>query len=324
MTANNATFIEVRREAFDRNVKRLATARTSNLFAGVRRPFRGVEEKKDTYALMRVIRTDGTEIPLVDSSGVPAFLRGDESYKQRPYANFFIVQLTEARAEKSQIVDTFGEDWVYFFGEKPRSIAFNGYLLNTVDFDWKAEWWENYEKYLRGTALVENDARLYLFYDDVVMEGYLMNAQTVDAQDNRNAVVFSSMMLLTGYQRIRMVGLNQYPTEGIIQSDPKARISSYGRQLSSPSYSDAEGAANSGRSLPVRSSISDNYDEFVGSGNYWDNRLVSDSEAAQIVAAEDMEAQVAVMLKAVGFSDTDIGNVTTGGQGFTKTSPYSD
>ena len=150
-----ASYIELRREAFDRVIEEANTYRTQE--QAVRRPLRGIEEKNDTYAVMRVITSDGNEIPLFDSGGSPSFLKS-KGKGQRGYSNFLIQNLREARAEKSQIIQTFGEAYVFFFGEQPRAIQFNGYLLNTVDFNWKAEWWENYERYLRGTALVEHDA----------------------------------------------------------------------------------------------------------------------------------------------------------------------
>jgi hypothetical protein len=60
-----ATFIEIRTDAFAENVNRAARDRTRN--EGVRRPLRGIEIKDDTYAVMKVLRADGSAIPLVDA-----------------------------------------------------------------------------------------------------------------------------------------------------------------------------------------------------------------------------------------------------------------
>lgn len=310
-----ATYIELRREAFDRNVKKLATSRSLATFAGVRRPLRGIETKTDTYALLRVIREDGSEIPLYDSSGTPNFLKRNAATKYRSYSNFLIQNLQDTRVEKSQLVQTFGEHWIFFFGQRPRSIAFQGLLLNTTDFNWKAEWWENYENYLRGTALVENNARLYLFYDNVILEGYLLQSQTVDTEQMPNAVAFNATMILTNHIRVRMVGLGAYPITGAVPQDNKTNITSLGR----PTQSIIDGSSSTGRTLPVRSSISDNTDEFIGGTTKWDSsELIKDAESWQVVDEADLEPRVASLLTAVGFSNTDVGKALSNGNGFTK------
>jgi hypothetical protein len=310
-----ATYIELRREAFDRNVKKLATSRSIATFAGVRRPLRGIESKNDTYALLRVIRDDGSEIPLYDSSGTPNFLKRNASFKHRAYSNFLIQNLQDARVEKSQLVQTFGEHWIFFFGQRPRSISFQGLLLNTTDFNWKAEWWENYENYLRGTALVENNARLYLFYDNVILEGYLLQSQTVDTEQMPNAVAFNATMILTNHIRVKMVGIGAYPITGAIPQDSKARITSLGRAT----QSEIGGSTSTDRVLPVRSSISDNTDEFIGGTTNWNsNELIEDADSWQVVDDADLEPQVASLLTAIGFETDDIGKALSTGNGFTK------
>lgn len=300
-----ASYIELRREAFDRAIEEAREYRTEE--QAVRRPLRGIEEKVDTYAIMRVITSDGSEIPLFDSSGTPAFLK-KKSKGQRGYSNFFIQNLREARVEKSQIVATFGEPFVFFFGEQPRVIQFNGYLLNTLDFNWKAEWWENYDRYLRGTALVENDARLYLYYDDVIMEGYLLSSDTTDSQESRWAVPFTASLIITNYQRVEIVGSDVYPTIGVLNPFDDAPLTSYGRSIGS-------------RKLAIRGKISDNYDEFIGGTTYTNSDLYTDDAAAQVVAAEDVDMRVATYLKTLGFTDADIGKAVNNG-GITK--PSSD
>lgn len=305
-----ASYIELRREAFDRVIEEANTYRTQE--QAVRRPLRGIEEKNDTYAVMRVITSDGNEIPLFDSGGSPSFLKS-KGKGQRGYSNFLIQNLREARAEKSQIIQTFGEAYVFFFGEQPRAIQFNGYLLNTVDFNWKAEWWENYERYLRGTALVEHDARLYLYYDDVIMEGYLIQSDTTDSQESRWAVPFSASMLLTNYMRVAIVGEETYPTIGVVNpfdDEEKNPLTSYGRAVGS-------------RKLAVRSKISDNYDEFIGGTTYTNSDLYNENNATQVLAESDVDMKVATYLRTLGFGDADIGKALNEG-GITKTNPFED
>jgi hypothetical protein len=57
--------------------------------SSVRRPLRGLEIKENTYAVFRVIRSDGTEIPMVDS-GSPS---GENTF----FSNFMLQSVREAR-----------------------------------------------------------------------------------------------------------------------------------------------------------------------------------------------------------------------------------
>ena len=121
-------------------------------YENVRRPLRGISIKEDTYAVLRVKTATGTDIPLFDSSS-PDHV--DNIGRSAQYSNFIIQQIQEQRQEKQQIIETFGEDYIFFFGERPRFLNVSGVLVNTKDFNWKSEFWVNYENNLRGTKLVE-------------------------------------------------------------------------------------------------------------------------------------------------------------------------
>jgi hypothetical protein len=317
-----ATYIELRKEAFNRTLDAQKNAGVSHLYAGVRRPLRGIEAKEDTYALMKVVTNAGKEIPLIDSSGTPRFLKDKDYYSVRPYSNFVIQQLQETRTEKAQIVETFGEPFVFFFGERVRTINFAGFLLNTMDFDWKTEWWANYDKYLRGTALVENNARLYLFYDNIILEGYLMTSTTNDNVASPYVVNFQASMLITKYLHINVPGDGKFPNKSLIRADPRARALSLGQQQP------YDVPYESTRLLPVRGNISDNYDEFIGGSSYWSSELFGEEADFNLMDPYEVEAQVAELLTTLGFSDTTVGNVAQNGEGFTKTdasqNPYDD
>ena len=176
-------------------------ARATGVYtAKVRRPLRGIEIRDDTYAVIRVIQSDGTEIPLIDSR--PVKQAKDQEVEHGAtfdYANFIISNITESRSEKAQVIENFGEPYIFFFGERPRMLQVSGTLLNTVDFNWKDEFWRNYEKYLRGTRLVEMNARVYLYYEEQLVEGYLFGASaTQDAQQPYH-VPFNFTMFVTAH-----------------------------------------------------------------------------------------------------------------------------
>lgn len=198
-----SVFVSVSTNAFEEVFNRRRRRGRKPLHANVRRPLRGIEIKEDTYSVMKIITQDGEELELLDSS---AKNRDGDIGKGTAYANYIIQSITEQRVEKQQIVETFGEDFIFFFGERPRFLAVKGILLNTSDFNWKAEFWENYDRYLRGTRLVENNARLYLYFDDVVVEGYLIKAFTNQTSTSPYQLPFRFQMFVTNYANLSSVG----------------------------------------------------------------------------------------------------------------------
>jgi hypothetical protein len=228
-----ATYVEMRTDGFARNLDDIVDKKALD-FEGVRRPLRGVEIKDDTYAIIKVIRSDGKEVPLVDSgSKVTANslgIRGAvEELREVPpegstfnYSNFIAQQVIDARAEKQQIVETFGEPYIFFYGEKPRIMQVQGLLMNTLDFNWKNEFWKNYETYLRGTKLVELDARIYFYFDDQIVEGYMLDAQASHSADFPYHVPFQFTLFVTAHTYIGLLSSSsQYPISANVQVPAK-------------------------------------------------------------------------------------------------------
>lgn len=169
----------------------------------VRRPLRGIELKKDTYATIKVIDATGQPVPLIDSSSSTAT---DNIGQSIEYSNFILQGMQEQRVEKQQVVETFGEDYIFFFGERPRIYTFNALLMNTRNFNWKSEWWKNYEDTLRGTKLLERNARMYLYFDDIVIEGYMLQAQATQTVDDPYKLPLTFSVFCTNYSIIGNVG----------------------------------------------------------------------------------------------------------------------
>jgi hypothetical protein len=184
---------------------------------------------------MKVIKADGTEIPLTDSGGeLKAQASGgtqaggkgtaDTTIPRRAatlnYSNFIIQSLSEAREEKTQIMETFGDPYVFFFGERPRMLQVQGLLLNTLDFNWRTEFWYNYETILRGSKLVEQNARLYLYWDDLVVEGYMMNAQANDNAEMPYHIPFSFTLFVTNHTYLSQIGVDDYPIRSSVNIQP--------------------------------------------------------------------------------------------------------
>jgi hypothetical protein len=227
-----ATFIEIRTDAFAKNVKRRHDDASSP--APVRRPLRGIEIKDDRYATIRILRADGSSIPLTDAGSLTGLSSGDattaaagvspsnispKTATSVVYSNFIIESIEDSRQEKAQIMETFGEPYIFFFGERPRVLQVNGILFNTLDFNWRSEFWDNYEKRFRGTKLVEQNARMYLQWDDIVVEGYPLGAQATDIADMPYHVRFSFTLFVTNHTYLSAIGTDDYPIRAGV-SDP--------------------------------------------------------------------------------------------------------
>jgi len=207
-----AVFIELVTDAFENVFQEQVSSRqgaseTRSSRAGrplARRPVRGIEIKEDTYAYLRVILPNSKSLPLLDSSS-------PDGQNTSGYTNFILQSVQEERMEKHQIVETFGDAYIFFFGESPRFLNVSAILVNTHDFNWLAEWWHNYENYLRGTKLVELGARCYLFYDDNVIEGYILGAQASTLAEQPYQVSLNFRFFITKYRNVSLHNVEYFP-----------------------------------------------------------------------------------------------------------------
>lgn len=164
----------------------------------IRRPFHGMTLHDDTYSTITVATASGA-MPraLYDSSSIdPDSLEGSST------SNLIIQSIVERREEKQQIVQTFGEDFVYFFGERPRMVTFTAILPESPEFQYAQEFWWNYEKVLRGTRSVLRGLRTYLSVDRQIFEGYIVSASTQRQADNPRIVNLDFTMYVTRSQYV--------------------------------------------------------------------------------------------------------------------------
>ncbi len=228
----------------------------------IRRPLMGVLRKPSTFAYISVYAaaSDNSSlkpISILDSSGPESTPTkgGPTSGHTTGYSNAnhnFILQTVQMqRQEKAQIIETFGDEYAFFFGERAQFVQFNGMLLNTSDFNWKNEWLRNYDLFLRGTRCVEMKARVYVGFDDVVCSGYIMTTQVQLLQDNQYLCPFSFQMLLTGYQDLSvgnstyvqsLEDVREYPDQGFL--GPFALSGTHAEYMKTMNTADASSAVN--------------------------------------------------------------------------------
>lgn len=176
----------------------------------VRRPLYGISTKKDRFAFLAVYQVSPTgqtrAISLLDSSAPGGHSKANH--------NFLLQSVQESRQERAQIVETFGDHFVFFYGEKPILLQCGGVLINTRDFNWKNEWLRNYDQYLRGTKCVEYQARIYMGFDDVLVEGYLLSTGVqMTAQEMPYFCPFNFTLLVSRYTDLSR-SLNVVVTSG--------------------------------------------------------------------------------------------------------------
>lgn len=264
-----AVFFELTTDVFKERFDKLARSGPQTTRAGspsARRPMRGLEVKEDTHAVIKVIDLMGREIRLADS--------GNASGTSSSYTNFILQSVQESRAEKSQILETFGDPYLFVFGESARFLECTAMLLNSQDFNWQAEFWHNYDTYLRGTKCAEIGARVYLFYDDTVVEGYMLNAVASIDSMNPMAVPLQFRMFLTNYRNISMIGDPRFPVRAGVSVD-------FAQQ-----YQDASTGlfTEGGSPSPVRGLIADNLDEWTGTPIADDPDYAKETEIEDIIA----------------------------------------
>jgi len=155
---------------------------------------------------LSVVRRDGTAVPLLNAMGqLPSekytFRHGvldQSSYNmQMAYTDFVVTNASVSNSEKNQIVETFGDVYMYFFGSQVQALRVSGILLDSPNYPWLTEWQYNYNNFLKGTKLIENNARAYFRLGFDVYEGYLANCEiSFDAVDDYR-VPFSFMFFVT-------------------------------------------------------------------------------------------------------------------------------
>lgn len=193
------------------------TVDNADKYKNVRRPVRGLQIKEETFGTLEVKTKSGKNLLLIDSGG--SIDQEDISFSPI-YSNFLLQSVSESVAEKSQIVETFGPAFVFFFGTRPRMIGVQGVLLNSADFNWKNEFWYNYENYLRGTRLVASDTIVHLSYDDVTVMGYIISADAEIVADPQEYVTFRFQMLVSQVIPTNIVGSNKFPYTTPVNVEP--------------------------------------------------------------------------------------------------------
>lgn len=174
----------------------------------VRRPLVGMSPPQETYSTITVRSASGMAPLLIDTSEPVS--DWDSSSMT---SNLIIQSISERREEKQQILETFGEDVVYFYGERPVLTTFTAILPESEEFTFAQEFWRNYEKVLRGTSAVTKKVRAYVECAGKIFEGYLINAATEHRADQPYMINLTFTLYTTNTAYVSKLR-NQRPGEG--------------------------------------------------------------------------------------------------------------
>lgn len=126
------------------------------------------------------------ELGGVDSNGMTSFLLQSIQYQDE---------------EKSMVMQTFGEDSaVYFLGRSPRTMVFNGILIDDQMNNWFYKFMIAYDKLLRGTKVARNFRIVSLTLPNAKVAGTIMGMNYSQEASNDNTIQFSFTLLVKKYE----------------------------------------------------------------------------------------------------------------------------
>jgi hypothetical protein len=109
--------------------------------------------------------------------------------------HFLLQQATESDEEKIGPTYTFGQVKLFCGGRNPKMYSYGGHLVdNSIDGSAKAQWMDVYDRFLRGSKCVRNNAFAELYYRDQIRRGYLLHTNITEASQQPNRAQFAFSM----------------------------------------------------------------------------------------------------------------------------------
>lgn len=173
------------------------------------------------------------------------------------WTDWFLQSVVESRQEKVQITETFDHTIFSAFGQKPRFLVFQGFLMNTTDFPWRAEFWENWDRYFRATKLIEHGNRIQIHFDDIVVQGYPVNATAKQNAKNPNMIGFQFSFFVTNYMNLSMENVGKLQA---MQAQPVTLPAGTGNPAGGDVYSIRSGEFTVDNAFSFQQNISKNAD----------------------------------------------------------------
>jgi len=109
--------------------------------------------------------------------------------------HFLLQQVTESDEEKIGPTYTFGQVKLFCGGRNPKMYSYGGHLVdNSLDGSAKAQWMDVYNRFLRGSKCVQNNAFVELYFRDQIRRGYLLHTNITESSNQPNRAQFAFSM----------------------------------------------------------------------------------------------------------------------------------
>ena len=113
------------------------------------------------------------------------------------FKNFSLLQVNESRAELAKITKTFGKKWhAFFFNQEPRVYSFTGIFLDSKNYNYYEDFMKAYDMYLAGSKCLENNYKMYLSYENKIIDGLMLGINTTSNSSDIHHKGFSFQLLV--------------------------------------------------------------------------------------------------------------------------------
>jgi hypothetical protein len=180
------------------NKIKVTAAESNDLMQYVRRPTNGVSIKKDTYGCI-----------MYNGSVLNTSAPGNQSSYDY---NLLIQSFSMNRQEKSQVIETFGDHYVYMFGERAPTATISAYLLDTETFEWFQQFDINYQNAYRGTQLALSKNPINIVTSELNLVGYIDSVQySQSATQDPYMVSVNIVMILERIEHLSDITIPKIP-----------------------------------------------------------------------------------------------------------------
>lgn len=197
---------------------------------------------------------------------------------------FLLQDVTEQRSEQFQIVETFGDAHILFYGKKPEIFQFSGVLPSndlsasapatypsldpTVsgiplgpdflpDGDWAANFIELYEREARGTRAASRGAYIRISYDDLIRDGYILSLDIRYSQATLGYVPCTFTLFIVKSTHVAPDSLSTVQALAALDEPPQDSQIPSNDQQTLPSINDGAGGFDPGSRINPPSAFSD-------------------------------------------------------------------
>jgi hypothetical protein len=133
----------------------------------VRRPIFGLDPTPEREAFMQIVVQAG------DNQQIEFFNSSAKNGRATANSNFIIVSAARQDTDSVAQQPTFRRWYTYTIGKNAVVLQVNGILFESDGFPWVSEFIQNYNKYLNPSALIANNALVYLTIDGHTYKGLI-------------------------------------------------------------------------------------------------------------------------------------------------------